>query len=256
MALVMMSESFLMMQAPSSFTLPSRQEKPSYVQNLFTRIAKYYDLMNDVMTLGLHRLWKLQACRRLALSPSSHVLDVCCGTGDLAFTLAQLYPQASITGLDFCAEMLEIAEKRVRQKRVAAKFLQGDAMALPFEGNAFDGVVIGYGLRNVANYQACLAEMVRVVKPGGYVVVLDMSHPTGVVNWLSAVYRFKIMPWMGKFVANDPEAYRYLSNSIFFYPTQTELVDMMGQAGLSHVAYQNKMGGVCALHWGQKTHSS
>lgn len=239
------------MQA-TSFSLPNAQEKPAYVQTLFQRVAKYYDLMNDLMTFGLHRLWKHQACARLNLPQNAKALDVCCGTGDLAFIIHQQSPSAQITGLDFCPEMLAVARKRLAAKKIDATFLQGDALALPFEDNAFDGAIISYGLRNVADYQACLAEMTRVVKPGGSVVILDMSHPKGLANLLTSIYRFQLLPLLGKLIANDPDAYRYLSNSIFFYPTQPQLAQLMGEVGLNQVGYQNKLGGICALHWGQK----
>ncbi|MCA9788697.1 MAG: bifunctional demethylmenaquinone methyltransferase/2-methoxy-6-polyprenyl-1,4-benzoquinol methylase UbiE [Cyanobacteria bacterium HKST-UBA05] len=241
------------MPPATSFALPSVQEKPTYVQNLFARVASYYDMMNDVMSFGLHRLWKRQACRKLALPRNGRVLDVCSGTGDLAVMLHRQYPTVAITALDFCPEMLAIGQRRAVAQGVPAAFEQGDALALPYADNAFDGVIIGYGLRNVAHYDRCLSEMVRVVKPGGYVVVLDMSHPKGLANVISGFYRFTIMPLMGKCVANDPDAYRYLANSIFFYPDQSKLAHMMAEAGLGHVAYENKLGGICALHWGQKS---
>src|ERR1700733_6766077 len=130
------------MSAQTQFALPSHEEKPQYVQGLFQRIASHYDLMNDVMTLGLHRLWKRQACRLLQLKPGDSVLDVCCGTGDLALGLKRLFPDVSVTGLDFCEDMLVLARQRAEKSSLGSDFLQGDALALPFEDNRFDGVVI------------------------------------------------------------------------------------------------------------------
>lgn len=240
------------MGSQPAFTLPSTQEKPSYVQRLFTRIARYYDLMNDLMSLGMHRLWKRQACQLLNLKPGDSVLDVCCGTGDLEFYLANQTESLDIVGLDFCEEMLAIGRKRACQKGINAQFIQGDALALPFGDNRFNGAVISYGLRNVADYRRCLTEMYRVLTPGSRIVILDMSHPQHWANLLSFFYRFTLMPLMGKVIAKDPDAYRYLSNSIYFYLSQQELASLMTEVGFQAVQYQNKLGGVCALHWGIK----
>lgn len=236
-----------------TFQLPQIQEKPAYVQRLFSRLALRYDLMNDVMTMGLHRLWKKRACRLLELNPGGTVLDVCCGTGDLEFYLAKM--GMDVTGLDFCAEMLDIARRRMQQAGLARLencFVQGDAMALPFEENRFDGAIISYGLRNVSDYETCLREMRRVVKPGGRIVILDMSHPNPVMNALSTFYRFTVVPLLGKCLADDPEAYRYLTHSIYFYLSQQRLVGLMQQVGLRNVRFENKLGGVCAIHRGVK----
>lgn len=234
------------------FVLPQTAEKPQYVQQLFSRVAGYYDLMNDFMSAGLHRRWKQQACQWLNLQSGQSVLDVCCGTGDLELMLAKQTPGIQVTGLDFCQPMLDLAQDRLTQAGVHATLVQGDALALPFEANQFDGAIISYGLRNVADYQQCLTEMVRVLKPGGRLVILDMSHPEPWMNGLSQVYRFHVMPWMGRLVANDPDAYRYLSNSIYFYLTQVQLADLMQQVGLTQVRYENRMGGICAIHEGVK----
>ena len=235
-----------------NFQLPTTDEKPEYVQKLFQKVARYYDLMNDCMTFGLHRLWKKKACQLLCLPIQGKVLDVACGTGDLAFYLNKQYPNAELVGLDFCEDMLVIARKRAQDKQLNAQFIQGDGLNLPFENNQFNGAVISYGLRNMADYKRCLSEMVRVIEPGSRVVILDMSHPNKLMGVLSAFYRFQVMPLLGKFIANDTESYKYLSNSIYFYLNQVELVGLMQDSGLTNVQYENLMGGVCALHWGLK----
>jgi len=232
----------------TTFTLPQVQEKPGYVQKLFGRIAPYYDIMNDLMTMGLHRQWKKDACRLLNVKFGDTVLDICCGTGDLEIYLNQIYPGIQPTGLDFCEPMLDIARKRCTN----AQFIQGDALALPFEDNCFNGAVISYGLRNVADYRQCLAEIHRVIKPGSRVVILDMSHPVGWANTLSAFYRFTIMPLMGRLIANDPDAYKYLAHSIYFYLSQQALAELMQEVGFQKIEYRNLMGGICAMHWGIK----
>jgi demethylmenaquinone methyltransferase / 2-methoxy-6-polyprenyl-1,4-benzoquinol methylase len=236
----------------SSFLLPTPDEKPGYVKGLFKRIANYYDMMNDVMTVGMHRQWKRQACLKLSLKPGSRVLDLCCGTGDLIFYLSRLFPGVTVTGLDFSPEMLAVAQQRLNKQATVATLVQGDAMALPFEPESFEGAIIAYGLRNVSDYRRCLEELYLVLTPGSKLVVLDMSHPTGVMNVLSSFYRFTIVPLTGKLLTQNGDAYHYLSNSIFTYPNQKKLVCLMQEAGFQQVSYQNLVSGVCAIHVGQR----
>lgn len=236
----------------STYKLPETDEKPVYIRDMFQRLSGYYDLMNDVMTLGLHRLWKKKACRLLELKADASVLDVCCGTGDLTFYLKSMYPAAEVVGLDFCEDMLVLARERNAAKNIPAEFIQGDAMALPFEDNHFNGLIISYGLRNVANYEKCLIELMRVVKPGSKIVILDMSYPTPFIHRISSFHRYSVMPIIGKLLVNDSEAYRYLFNSIYYFMPQKELVQLMEKVGLRKVQYQNLIGGICALHWGTK----
>lgn len=237
----------------NDFQLPNTAQKPQYVHALFQRLAGRYDVMNDLMTMGLHRRWKRQACQAVDLPPGGHVLDVCCGTGDLAGIFRSLDPTVKVTGLDFSDEMLAFArDKQAARGWQDVRFVQGDALALPFEANVFDGVIISYGLRNVANYPQALAEMFRVLRPGGIAVVLDMSHPKGWADALTACYRFTVLPWLGRIVAQDADAYRYLAHSVSCYPTQDGLVQMMEAAGWTSVTCRNKWGGVCAMHRGVK----
>jgi demethylmenaquinone methyltransferase / 2-methoxy-6-polyprenyl-1,4-benzoquinol methylase len=241
-------------KAPSPFSLPSQSEKPTFVKALFERLARYYDMMNDVMTAGLHRRWKQDAIRHLALTPDAVVLDLCCGTGDLALSIQQQRPEATVIGLDFSANMLAIAHERANKAELQdISFQEGDALHLPFADNQFDGVVQAYGLRNVADYERNLQEVFRVLKPGGRFVILDMSHPRPPISWLSHIYRFSILPLVGKVLARDENAYRYLTNSIFLFLTQDQLAQKLEQHGFKHVAYKNIVGGVCALHWSKKT---
>lgn len=239
------------MPAPT-FQLPQANEKETYVQALFQRISPHYDLMNDLMTLGMHRLWKYQAIRQLNIQPQETVLDLCCGTGDLALSIAKNHAVKSVIGLDFCEPMLDIARQRGQKAQLNVQFLQGDALALPFENDSIDKIIVGYGLRNVKDYERCLGELYRVTRPGGKLVILDMSHPQPWADTLTKAYRFVLMPLLGKFIANDPDAYRYLSHSIAFFPNQQGLVQLLEKTGWHAVGYVNHMGGVCARHWGQK----
>ncbi|MBK8190677.1 MAG: bifunctional demethylmenaquinone methyltransferase/2-methoxy-6-polyprenyl-1,4-benzoquinol methylase UbiE [Vampirovibrionales bacterium] len=228
------------------YTLPEPARKPHYVQALFSRIAGHYDLMNDVMTFGLHRRWKARACRALRLEAGQRALDLCCGTGDLALEILRQTPTARVVGVDFCEEMLAIARRRLRD--APCELMQGDAMRLPFEDDAFDGVVIAYGLRNVADAEGCLREIARVLRPGGRLAILEMSRPTPLLHGLSRGWRFAILPILGRLIARDGEAYQYLPHSAQAFPPQHALVEMMTRVGLQDARFENLMGGVCALH--------
>ena len=234
--------------------LPNKDEKPEYVQKLFGKVAQYYDVMNDLMSFGLHRLWKKQATQLLVLpqNTTAKILDLCCGTGDIVFYLNKAYPQAQIIGVDFCPEMLSIAAERNKNNLQPGTFIQADAMNLPFEDNTFDGVTIGWGLRNVQDYQQCLSEIYRVLKPAAKLVIIDMSTPTPVMGVMSGFYRHQIMPLIGRIIANDAKSYQYLSYSITFFLNQVQLLSLMQDLGFKNVQYQNKLGGICAIHWGEK----
>jgi demethylmenaquinone methyltransferase / 2-methoxy-6-polyprenyl-1,4-benzoquinol methylase len=230
--------------------LPDTQQKASYVQDMFGRIANSYDFMNDIMTFGMHRLWKHQLVQELELKTEDQILDLCCGTGDLTEMLAKACSQAQVTGLDFSEEMLSFARRRKEINNI--HFLQGDALALPFEDNTFHKAVVSFGLRNVSDYQKCLQEVLRVCKPGAKFMILDLSHPKGFWNWSSGFYRFGIVPFLGKLIAGNDSAYAYLPNSIKFYPDQAALAQLMQTVGWQKVSYKNIFGGVVAVHKGFK----
>jgi demethylmenaquinone methyltransferase/2-methoxy-6-polyprenyl-1,4-benzoquinol methylase len=231
--------------------LPQKEEKSEYVLNMFNRIAKQYDLMNDLMTGGLHRLWKQQVIKQLNIKDNEQVLDLCCGTGDLTVMMADHNSSIFVTGLDFSEQMLEFARTR-KSKLGNVTFLQGDAMKLPFEDNCFDKITISFGLRNVTDYEACLREVFRVCKTSGKLVILDLSHPTGFWDKASQFYRFQLLPTLGKIIANDKNAYAYLPNSISNYPNQENLASLMQKASWQQVNYTNLFGGVIAIHEGYK----
>jgi demethylmenaquinone methyltransferase/2-methoxy-6-polyprenyl-1,4-benzoquinol methylase len=227
-----------------------QQDKSSYIQNLFNSIAQKYDWMNDLMTFGLHRLWKAELIRELNLSSGDKVLDLCCGTGDVALLAAKKFPQAEIFAVDFSEEMLKLARRKSDLSNL--KFIQGDAMSLPFSNDTFKAVFISFGLRNVSDYELCLKEINRVCCAGAKLSILDMSHPKGFFDLLSGFYRFTIVPLFGKLFAKDNDAYNYLPNSIYQYPDQERLSKLMEQTGWKDVSFKNLFGGVIAFHRGVK----
>lgn len=199
-------------------------KSPETISEMFNRIAKTYDFLNDCMTAGLHRQWKKTACSVLQLQPGDQVLDVCTGTGDLAYCLSQIVgEQGHVVGVDFSPEMLAIAKQRF-STCANVKWLQGNALSLPFEDNCFDGAVISFGLRNVESVEQALREMIRVTRPGSWIVNLDTA--SNCKNPLFWLYFSMVMPLLGKFLAKDYRAYQYLcrSTETFLKPVQIELL--------------------------------
>ncbi len=226
------------------------QPKAAQVRQMFDRIAGTYDLLNDCISMGFHRHWKRQAVGLLQLSPGSHVLDVCTGTGDLVgYLLPQVGSQGRVTGLDFSENMLALARQRhARQPNVA--FMQGDAMALPFEDNRFDGAIISFGLRNVVDIPRALAEMHRVIRPGGWMVNLDTA-PTPKLPGMRFYFN-RVMPLIGGLLANDQQAYTYLSQSTRHFLSPDELARAFEGVGCRPVVSRTLMLGSVSLQAGQK----
>lgn len=231
-------------------------KKESLVAEVFSSVAGKYDIMNDVMSFGVHRIWKKIAMAHTGLKRGMHALDIAGGTGDLTL---QMSKQVGATGeviiSDINPDMLEQGRRRLIDKGVAGnvKFVEANAEALPFDDNAFDCVTIAFGLRNVTDKDKALKEMYRVIKPGGRILVLEFSKP--VVPGLDKVYdmySFKILPMMGKIIANDEDSYRYLAESIRMHPDQATLKAMMEAAGFERCTYHNMTGGIVALHKGFK----
>jgi demethylmenaquinone methyltransferase/2-methoxy-6-polyprenyl-1,4-benzoquinol methylase len=230
-------------------------ERGPKVRAMFSRLARRYDLLNDVMSFGLHRLWKRDAVE-LALAGRTgpaRILDLCCGTGDLAFRAeAGAAVGSRVVGLDFTLPMLGIALGRRASSRRAPGFAQGDAMRLPFRDASFDAVTMGYGLRNVADPLACLREVRRVLAPGGRIVVLDFGKPDNAVA--RAFYRGflrTVMPVVGWLFHGDADTYLYIPESLEVYPAQRGVRDLMEQAGLAEASYQNRMFGTMGLNVGE-----
>ncbi len=229
-------------------------ERAPKVRAMFSRIARRYDALNDVMSFGLHRLWKRDTVR-LALAGRTgpaRVLDLCCGTGDLAFLAGAAAAAGSrIVGLDFTLPMLGIARAR-RPSGGGAAFAQGDAMRLPFPDASFDAVTIGYGLRNVEDPLGCLREVRRVLAPGGRVVVLDFGKPESpFARALYGAFLKTAMPAVGWLFHGDADTYVYIPESLARYPAQRGVKDLMEQAGLAGARFENRMLGTMGLNVGE-----
>jgi len=229
----------------------AEEEKATRVGQVFSSVARKYDLMNDVMSMGIHRLWKRHTVQRAAVRPGMRVLDLAGGTGDLAAAFApRVGERGHVAICDINASMLIAGRDRLLDEgRVGnIDFVQGDAEALPFPDEHFDRVTIAFGLRNVTRKEQALAEMRRVLKAGGRLLVLEFSQPVAPLRPFYDAYSFTVMPLMGRLIAGDADSYRYLAESIRVHPNQEALAEMMRDAGLERVEYENLTGGVVALH--------
>ena len=224
-------------------TLPESQ-----VRAMFDRIAGVYDRMNGVMTAGLHHRWRARAADLAALGPGAHALDVATGTGDLAIELARrVGPEGEVVGLDFSERMLELA----RAKAPGLSFEQGSALALPYADASFDAATIGFGARNLSDLDAGLAEMARVVRPGGHVVVLEITAPRRPpLSWFFGVWFEHAVPALGG-LAGDSSAYSYLPSSVRRFPGPEGLAAAMARAGLERIRWLLTAGGIIAIHVGE-----
>jgi demethylmenaquinone methyltransferase/2-methoxy-6-polyprenyl-1,4-benzoquinol methylase len=230
-------------------------EKAKLVDKVFSSVSSKYDLMNDLMSMGIHRIWKKIAIQHCAIQPGQYILDLAGGTGDLSAAIArELQHEGCVVLADINQEMLEAGrEKLLNQGLVKPlKFLQANAECLPFATNSFDCITIGFGLRNVTEKQKALVEMQRVLKPGGKLVILEFSKPASQLSAVYDLYSFKVLPFLGKLVANDAESYKYLAESIRMHPNQEQLKAMMQTAGFERCSYHNLTGGICAIHKGFK----
>lgn len=230
--------------------------KDSLVAGVFHSVAGKYDLMNDLMSLGIHRLWKQFATEASGVRGGFRVLDVAGGTGDLAAKFAlRVGRRGQVVLADINGSMLEVGRARLTDAGFAGNvaFVQANAENLPFPEDYFDRVSIAFGLRNVTHIDRALASMFRVLKPGGMLLVLEFSRPAVPgLNKLYDIYSFNILPWLGRVVAQDEGSYRYLAESIRKHPDQETLKAMMEQAGFARVQYFNLSGGIVALHKGYK----
>ncbi len=230
-------------------------QKAGMVQGVFTRVASKYDVMNDLMSGGVHRLWKDGMMDWLAPRPGQRLLDVAGGTGDVAFRLLKRAPGATATVLDMTESMLVEGRQRAEAGHMADRldWTLGDAMALPFADATFDVYTISFGIRNVTRIPDALAEAYRVLKTGGRLMVLEFSQiPNDGLQWLYDRYSFNVIPVMGQIVAGDRDSYQYLVESIRKFPDQETFAAMIRAAGFEQVKYRNLTMGVAALHSGWK----
>ena len=239
--------------------LPPAEHKAIYVQEMFSRIARRYDLMNRLMTMGRDRAWRRYSVAQLGLDPdgTSAVLDVATGTGDFAFEVLHQQPGARVAGLDFVPDMLELAQHKATSLTQASErvsLLAGDMLQIPFPDAVFDGVVTGFAMRNVSNIPAAFAEMARVTRPGGRVACLEIAKPkTPLFRQLFALYFYRVVPLVGGWITGQPTAYSYLPHSLTGFLTPDEIEDVMRQTGWSDVSHRRLMMGTVAVHVGTRT---
>ncbi|MFQ3581403.1 MAG: bifunctional demethylmenaquinone methyltransferase/2-methoxy-6-polyprenyl-1,4-benzoquinol methylase UbiE [Chloracidobacterium sp.] len=228
-------------------------EKAQRIQAMFAGIAPTYDQLNHWLSLNIDKRWRRAAVQEVAdalARPGAQALDVCCGTADLAIELGRLVPTV---GVDFCQPMLKRGMEKVRQSGHPVTLLAGDALALPFADASFDAVTVAFGIRNVVDLDGALAEMHRVLKPGGKVAILEFSHPVVPgLKQLFGLYFTQILPRIGNAISGSGYAYSYLPESVQHFPSQSALAAHMRQAGFENVRWRNLSGGIAALHTGLK----
>ena len=231
----------------------SEREAAVWVRGMFARVAHRYDLANHLLSFNIDRLWRARTVRRMRpilAREDARVLDICCGTGDLAIALTEA-GRARVAGSDFCHPMLTGARAKMARRKAPALLFEADALALPLRDGALDLVTVAFGFRNLANYAAGLAEMRRVLKPGGMAAILEFSQPPN--RLFAALYNFysrRLLPWIGGAISGSRDAYRYLPESVRQFPGAAELAEEIRRAGFADVRYEFFTGGIVALHMG------
>lgn len=230
-------------------------EKAGLVHGVFSNVASNYDIMNDLMSVGIHRIWKDAMMDWLAPRPGQRLLDVAGGTGDISFRFLNRAPKATAVVCDMTHAMLVEGRKRAEAEQMADRlnWVTGDAMKLPFPDNSFDVYTISFGIRNVTRIPDALAEAYRVLRPGGRLMVLEFSQiPVPALQWAYDRYSYNIIPVMGQIVAGDRDSYQYLVESIRKFPDQDTFLQMIRDAGFARASYRNLTMGIAALHTGWK----
>lgn len=232
------------------------EEKAGKVAEVFHSVAGNYDLMNDLMSGGIHRLWKRMTIEMSGVRKGHKVLDIAGGTGDLAAKFSRIVgPEGTVVLADINDSMLKVGRDRLVDRGIVdnVRFSQADAQYLPFPDNTFDVITIAFGLRNVTDKDMALRSMLRVLKPGGKLLILEFSKPKNpLLSKVYDTYSFNILPKLGKLFANDAGSYQYLAESIRMHPDQKTLLDMLNTAGFANSDFHNMTGGVVALHRGVK----
>ncbi len=246
-----------MSQTHFGYQSVDEKEKAEKVAEVFHSVAMKYDVMNDLMSLGMHRLWKKFTIAQANVRPGQKVLDIAGGTGDLAATFAKAtqwgeHPDAEVWLSDINASMLGVGRDRLLDRGLALPAIQFDAEKIPFPNNYFDVVSVAFGLRNMTHKEAALGEMARVIKAGGKVLVLEFSKPDAMIAPIYDIYSFKVLPWLGDKVAKDAASYQYLAESIRMHPDADALKTMMLGVGFDQVDTHRMTGGIVALHIGIK----
>ena len=233
----------------------TQHEKARRVREMFASIAARYDLINHLLSGNIDKRWRGVVAKTLYKdlpSAGGRILDVACGTGDLSLTLTGS-GDAQVVGIDFCRPMLDIAASKSSKRGSEVLFIEGDALSLPFRDRSFDGATIAFGLRNLASADLGLRELLRVLKPGGKVAVLEFSKPKwAIFRGLFKVYFTKLLALVGGVISGSRRAYQYLPDSVSLFPNQKELSSMMKKAGFEEISYQNLTGGIAALHVGRR----
>ncbi len=229
------------------------EQRGEKVNDLFAQIAPRYDLINDLQSFGLHRVWKRRVVKLATVRAGDRALDVCCGTGDIAFALAR--GGVEVMGFDFSEAMLAVARNRTNLQSSIPnpQFQQGDAQQLPFDSNLFDAVTVGYGLRNLPSWERGLREMHRVAKPGGRLVVLDFGKPD-IAVWRALYFAYLrwVVPLFGKLFCGDSATHSYILESLLHYPAQRGVADKMRELGCRDVRIENLIGGAMSINYGVK----
>ena len=240
------------MAADPNAPLPSKDEKAIFVRSVFAQIAARYDLLNALISLGQDSRWRRMVARRLQLPPQGRVLDLGAGTGALSAAVLKAHPSAEVVASDLTWEMLDVGKRSWNFPR-AVHWVNNDALALPFPESAFDAVVSGFLLRNVADIEQALREQMRVLRPGGMFVTLDTTRPARNLLWpFVRIHMRGVVPFLGKLFANNEHAYRYLQASTEAFLSADELAEVLRGAGLQQVGFRRLMLGTVAIHWGKK----